>query len=82
MKKQLRWLAVIGVLNSAISVFYYLRLMVLMYMRESQETLPALRVPITLAACLIVTAAATLAGGIWPGALVDAVRAGMQALFS
>jgi NADH-quinone oxidoreductase subunit N len=75
-------LAVIGVLNSAVSVFYYLRLMVLMYMRESQETLPAIRVPVTLAACLIVTAAATLAGGIWPGAWLDAVRAGVQALFS
>jgi len=53
-----------------------------MYMRESQETLPAIRVPVTLAACLIVTAAATLAGGIWPGAWLDAVRAGVQALFS
>ena len=30
-------LAVIGVLNSAISIFYYLRLLVLMYMREPGE---------------------------------------------
>ena len=44
-------LAVVGVLNSAISVFYYLRLLVLMYMREAQETLPPIRVPVTLAWC-------------------------------
>jgi NADH-quinone oxidoreductase subunit N len=75
-------LAVIGVLNSAVSVFYYLRLMVLMYMRESQETLPAIRVPVTLAVCLIVTAAATLAGGIWPGLWLDAAMEGIRALFS
>jgi NADH-quinone oxidoreductase subunit N len=75
-------LAVIGVLNSAVSIFYYLRLMVLMYMRESQETLPAIRVPVTLAVCLILTAAATLAGGIWPSAWLDAAREGMRALFS
>jgi NADH-quinone oxidoreductase subunit N len=75
-------LAVIGVLNSAVSIFYYLRLMVLLYMRESQETLPAIRVPVTLAICLILTAAATLAGGIWPNAWLEAARAGVQALFS
>jgi NADH-quinone oxidoreductase subunit N len=75
-------LAVIGVLNSAISIFYYLRLMVLMYMRETQETLPAIRVPVTLAVCLILTAAATLAGGIWPGAWLEAAREGVRALFS
>jgi NADH-quinone oxidoreductase subunit N len=75
-------LAVIGVLNSAVSVFYYLRLMVLMYMREEQETLPALRVPITLALVLLVTAAATIGPGLWPSAWLDAAREGILSLFS
>ncbi|HET9939645.1 MAG TPA: NADH-quinone oxidoreductase subunit N [Candidatus Eisenbacteria bacterium] len=75
-------LAVIGVLNSAISVFYYLRLMVLMYMREEQETLPAIRVPLTLAICLLVAAVATLWPGLWPSAWIGAAREGMRALFS
>ncbi len=75
-------LAVVGVLNSAISVFYYLRLLVLMYMREAQETLPPIRVPVTLAVVLLVTAAGTLWPGIFPGPLLDAAREGIKALFS
>jgi NADH-quinone oxidoreductase subunit N len=75
-------LAVVGVLNSAVSVFYYLRLMVLMYMRESQETLPAIRAPLALAAVLLITAAGTLWPGLFPGAWIDAAREGMKALFS
>jgi len=75
-------LAIIGVLNSAISVFYYLRLMVLMYMREEQETLPAIRIPLTLAICLLIAAVATLGPGLWPSGLIDAAREGMRALFS
>jgi NADH-quinone oxidoreductase subunit N len=76
------WLAVAGVLNSAISVFYYLRLMVLMYMRDEQETMPAIRIPLTLALVLLVAAAGTLWPGIWPNAWLDAAREGMKALFS
>jgi NADH-quinone oxidoreductase subunit N len=34
-------LAIIGVLNSVVSVFYYFRLLVVMYMREPQEGQPA-----------------------------------------
>ena len=76
------WLAVIGVLNSAVSVFYYLRLMVLMYMREAQETMPAIRVPVTLALVLLVTAAGTIWPGLFPGNWLDAAREGVKALLS
>jgi len=76
------FLAVVGVLNSAVSVFYYLRLMVLMYMREAQETLPPIRVPVTLAVVLLVTAAGTLWPGLFPAAWLDAARQGIQSLFS
>ncbi|MGH7681104.1 MAG: NADH-quinone oxidoreductase subunit N [Candidatus Eiseniibacteriota bacterium] len=75
-------LAVVGVLNSAVSIFYYLRLMVLMYMREAQETLPPIRVPVALAVVLLVTAAGTLWTGLFPGPWLDAARQGIQALFS
>jgi NADH-quinone oxidoreductase subunit N len=75
-------LAVFGVLNSAISVFYYLRLMVLMYMREPQEVLPALRVPLALAVVLLLTAAGTLWPGLFPGAWFQAAQDGVKALFS
>ncbi len=76
------WLAVVGVLNSAISVFYYLRLMVLMYMREAQEAMPAIRVPVTLGLVLLVTALGTLWPGLFPGAWLDAAREGIRALLS
>ena len=75
-------LAVFGVLNSAVSVFYYLRLMVLMYMREPQETMPPIRIPLAFALVLFVTSAATLWPGLFPAAWFDAARDGVRALFS
>jgi NADH-quinone oxidoreductase subunit N len=75
-------LAVFGVLNSAVSVFYYLRLMVLMYMREEQEALPPIRVPLALAFVLLLTAVGTLWPGLFPGPLFEAAREGIRALFS
>jgi len=75
-------LAVIAVLNSAVSVFYYLRLMVLMYMREAQESMPAIRVPLTLAVVLFVTALGTLWPGLFPVAWFELAREGVRALFS
>jgi NADH-quinone oxidoreductase subunit N len=75
-------LAVIGVLNSAISIFYYLRLLVLMYMREPGEVLPPVRVPVAIGLALLVTAIVTLGVGIFPGAWIEAAKQGVRALFS
>ncbi|HSQ60230.1 MAG TPA: NADH-quinone oxidoreductase subunit N [Acidobacteriota bacterium] len=76
------WLAVIGVLASAVSVFYYLRLLVLMYMREPQEAFPPIRIPITLAAVLLVTAAATLWPGLFPSTWFTAAQESVRSIFS
>ncbi len=75
------WLAVIAVLNSAISVFYYLRLLVLMYMREPGEVLPPIRVPAAIGLALLVTALATLGFGVFPGHWIEAAKQGVRALF-
>ncbi len=61
------WLAVLGLLNSAVAAYYYLRVLVVMYMHEpgaSVEGLP----PLTpaLKAAVWSAAAATLILGIWP----------------
>ena len=42
-KSKFYWLAIIGVLNSAISVYYYLRVTVLMYFRESDREITGLQ---------------------------------------
>ena len=68
------WLAVIGVLNSAISLYYYIRVVVFMYVKK--ETLgsepvstPALNV------ALAVAVAATLVLGVYPRLLFEAADA-------
>ena len=62
----LLWLAVIGVLNSAVSLVYYLRLPVVMYMREAiteaESDRPSDFEWVVIAAC----GAATVLLGIWP----------------
>ncbi len=40
-KANMTWLAVIGVLTSVISVYYYLRLVVVMYFRDGQADVPS-----------------------------------------
>ena len=69
------WLAVIAVVNSAISLFYYMRVAMAMYMREvpaqgiGLSTSPALTVALFLAAGL------TLLLGLFPGLLLEMARA-------
>jgi NADH-quinone oxidoreductase subunit N len=71
-----RWLVVIGVLNTAISVYYYLRLVVVMFFRERTTEWRAPRVPASVALVLILTAAGVLYLGLFPGRVIDAFRSG------
>ena len=61
-------LAVLAVICSVVSAFVYLRIAVLMYMKEPQEPAPS-RFPVTVTAALAVTALVTLVGGISPNSL-------------
>jgi NADH-quinone oxidoreductase subunit N len=61
------WLAVLGLLNSAVAAYYYLRVIVVMYMHEpgpAVESLPPL--PSAMKTAIWSAAAATLALGIYP----------------
>jgi NADH-quinone oxidoreductase subunit N len=69
-----RWLVVIGVLNTAISVYYYLRLVVVMFFRERTTEWRAPRIPASVALVLILTAAGVLYLGLFPGRVIDAFR--------
>ncbi|OIP63105.1 MAG: NADH-quinone oxidoreductase subunit N [Nitrospirae bacterium CG08_land_8_20_14_0_20_52_24] len=59
------WLAVIGVLNSAVSAFYYLRVIMKMYMAEPVKE-PVLNVSTAMSAVLFAAVIAVLAIGIFP----------------
>lgn len=64
------WLAVIGLLNSGVACFYYLRLLAALYARPATETArpaPIRSLTVTAGVGLTLAAAATLVLGIFPG---------------
>ena len=61
-------LAVLAVVCSVISAYVYLRVAVLMYMKEPQEPAPS-RCPLAVFAALVLAALVTVIGGIFPGSL-------------
>jgi NADH-quinone oxidoreductase subunit N len=67
------WLAIIAVLMSAVSMFYYLRVVVAMYLRDGQaaEVAPSGSLRFVAILCFI----ATLVLGVWPTPLIDQVTA-------
>jgi NADH-quinone oxidoreductase subunit N len=64
-------LVIIGVLNSAIGAYYYLRIIVAMYMRESREQVALAPVPLGLGAALAVSLIVTLYLGVLPGRVLE-----------
>jgi len=64
-------LVIIGVLNSAVASYYYLRLIVVMYMREAREEVPVLPIPLGLGAALAISLVATIYLGVLPGRVLD-----------
>ncbi len=59
-------LAVLAVVCSVVSAFFYLRIAVLMYMMEPEGSAPG-RVPAAVSAALAVAGLVTIIGGIFPG---------------
>lgn len=60
-----RWLAVLAALNTAVSLYYYLRVAVTMYMQIPSEEFPYAVTP-ALTAAILLAAFGTLAIGLWP----------------
>jgi len=65
-KEKFYWLAILGVLNSAVSVYYYLRVTVLMYFRESEREITGLEFSPASVFALILAVIGTLYMGIFP----------------
>jgi len=69
------WLAVVGLANSGVACFYYLRLLAALYSRPVAETpAPAFRVSATAIVAVTVAAAAVLVLGIAPNRILHIVQ--------
>jgi NADH-quinone oxidoreductase subunit N len=64
-------LAIILVLNSAVGAYYYLRVIVMMYMREPREDVPATRIPVATSVAIAVCMLLTLYLGVLPGPVLN-----------
>jgi len=74
------WLAVVGVVTSAISLYYYFRIVVYMYQTDSTETAAVpLRAP-ALVAAIAICAVATLLLGLFPEPFIQMARSGLLAV--
>lgn len=69
----LTWLAVLGVLTSLVSAYYYLRIVVLMYFREPVST-EAIYLPPTAMASLVLSGFGILLLGVLPALVLNAMR--------
>ncbi|MEK6571017.1 MAG: proton-conducting transporter membrane subunit, partial [Bacteroidota bacterium] len=69
-KANLTWLAIVGVLTSAVSVYYYLRLVVFMYFRETESTM-AQEISGSSLVAIVLCAIAVIGLGIMPSFVID-----------
>jgi NADH-quinone oxidoreductase subunit N len=67
LESHLVWLTLLGLLNSAVAAYYYLRILVMMYMHEPSEAAATAEPPsLGMRAALILPALGTLFLGIFP----------------
>jgi NADH-quinone oxidoreductase subunit N len=71
LKSGLVGLAIILVLNSALGAYYYLRIIVMMYMREPRRDVPVTPVPFAAMLAIAVCVVATLCLGVFPGRVLE-----------
>ncbi|MDH3402998.1 MAG: NADH-quinone oxidoreductase subunit N [Acidobacteriota bacterium] len=74
------WVAVIGVLTSALSLYYYLGIVVQMYLKDSDDVTPRPLEARGLVAAIGFCALATLLLGLVPGPLVELAKASVLPL--
>ena len=78
--EQYLWLAIIGLVMSMVSVYYYLRVALVMYRDEPLDSTPiAISAPVTVT--LLVATLATLFLGIYPGPLSELVNTAAHSFF-
>jgi NADH-quinone oxidoreductase subunit N len=75
------WLAIIGVLTSVVSVFFYLRVVVMMYMTPADRPSSVPPVPRIAGAALVASAALVIYLGILPARVLDWAAASIRTIF-
>jgi NADH-quinone oxidoreductase subunit N len=80
LRANLIWLTLIGVVNSAIGAYYYLRIIVMMYMKEARKEVPVLPVSFGLGTALAISVLATLYLGILPNRMLQYAQHSAQNL--
>jgi NADH-quinone oxidoreductase subunit N len=75
------WLAIIGVLTSVVSVFFYLRVIVMMYMTPNSEPIRVPAVPAIAGAALLACAVLVLYLGILPAQVMAWAAASVGTIF-
>jgi NADH-quinone oxidoreductase subunit N len=73
-------LVIIGVLNSAVAAYYYLRIIVVMYMREPREEVPVAPVPAGLGFALTLSLALTIYLGVLPNRVLEYAHQSVELL--
>ena len=80
LKANLVWLTLIGVINSAVGAYYYLRIVVVMYMRESRREVPVTPIPFGLGLALVISVVTTLYLGLFPNRILEYTQQSARAL--
>ncbi|MFH1687027.1 MAG: NADH-quinone oxidoreductase subunit N [bacterium] len=73
------WLAVLGVMNSFISVYYYLRVLKVAYFEKTDQTFAPVTYSPAIVLALVITAVGTIGLGVWPQRILEMSQ---QALFA
>jgi NADH-quinone oxidoreductase subunit N len=82
LRANLVWLTIIGVLNSAVGAYYYLRIIVVMYMREARKEVPVAPVGLALGFALAVCVFSTIYLGILPNRVLQVAQHSAEVLMS
>ena len=72
--QQFYGLVIVGVLNTAISAYYYLRLIIVMFFGERTMAWSAPAIPASVALALVITVLGVLYLGIFPGRIINALQ--------
>jgi NADH-quinone oxidoreductase subunit N len=70
-EQEMYWLVVIALLASAIGIYYYLRVLVFMYMRDAEGETPSVELPVVIRVVIVIMVLGTLYLGIFPGSVLN-----------